>query len=265
MIGSIIGNYIGSAFKESGLKSYNLQESHIISHLSRITGDSVLLCATAEAMLDGSDDFQRYYRHWAERFPSAGYGEGVSSWLHGKSLEGQSLDNGAAVRSGVLGYLNGEKDVLELAEKSASCSHNHPEGIAGAKAMAWTIWALRQGLSADEICQQLTKDYGYAIDFDENKLHKNPTRDSSARHCVPLSVYIALIVSTSYETCMRSCLWVGGDTDSIMAMAGLLKSQQCEVHPDWEIKTKQWLWKNAQPALQVIERFENTPSTATAP
>ncbi|BCS97742.1 hypothetical protein DSLASN_33740 [Desulfoluna limicola] len=262
MIGSIIGNYIGSVFEQNGLKSYNLQENHIISHLSHITGDSVLLCATAEAMLDGSDDFPGYYRHWAERFPNAGYGEGVSSWLHGKSPEGQSSDNGAAARSGVLGYLNGENDVLELAEKSAACSHNHPEGIAGARAMAWTVWALRQGISVDDICQQLTHDYGYAIDYDENELHNSHTRDSSARHSVPLSIYIALKSSTSYEACMRTCLWIGGDTDSIMAMAGLLKSQQCAVQPDWELKTKQWLWKNAQPVLQAVERFENTPSTA---
>lgn len=265
MIGSIIGNYIGSVFEENGLKTYNLQESHIISHLSRITGDSILLCATAEAMLDGSDDFQRYYKNWADRFPGAGYSEGFSSWLFGKSSEGQSLDNGAAARVGVLGYLNGENDVLELAEKSATCSHGHPDGIAGARAMAWTVWALRQGLSVDEICQQLTNDYGYTIDYDENELHKSNTRDSSARHCIPVSVYIALKLSTTYEACLRTCLWIGGDTDSIMAMAGLLKSQQCEVQPDWELKTKQWLWKNAQPVLQVIERFENTPPTVNAP
>lgn len=262
MLGGIIGDYVGSIFEEreakgKGIRTYNLEERFIFSHLSKITDDSVLLSATAECLLDDSDDFASYYRKWAHRYPNAGYGPGFSLWLNGDSKEYQSFGNGAAARAGVIGYLDNEQDVLELARKSAIVSHKHEEGVNGALALAWTVWAVRRNISVEEICRELYKQYGYYINYDMNDLHHNMTFDCSAVNSVPVAIFVALKASYTYENAVRTCMWIGGDTDTIMSMAGIIKSQEYTISCVWEKMIKQWLWKNAQQVLQVNERFES--------
>lgn len=262
MIGGIIGDFVGSVFEERKAKgnpfrTYNLEEKFMFSHLSRITDDSILLTATAECLLDDSDDFESYYKKWAHRYPDAGYGPGFSLWLSGDSDEYTSFGNGAAARAGVLGYLDNEKDVLDLARKSALVSHKHPEGVNGALAMAWVVWALRKGnISVKEICQELYAKYDYYVDYNLTDLQKDMAFDCSAVNTVPIAIYLALKGTETYENCIRTCMWVGGDTDTIMAMAGLIKAQEYTISLVWERTVKQWMWKNAQCVLQVNERFE---------
>ena len=252
-----MGDFIGSVFEGRDFKSYNLDEKKLFNRHSRVTDDSVLLAATAEALLDDSDDFGCYYRRWAQRFPNANYGPCFSLWLNGDSQEHMGFSNGAAVRASVIGYMDDEQDVLDLARKSAVVSHRHPEGINGALAMAWTCWAVRNNISADEICQELYRRYDYYIKYDMADLHHNYTFDCSAINSVPVAIFVALKVAHNYENAMRLCMHIGGDTDSIMAMSGIIKSQECAISVAWQKAVKTWLWCNAQPILDVNERFES--------
>ncbi|MFT6906786.1 MAG: ADP-ribosylglycohydrolase, partial [Oleiphilaceae bacterium] len=262
MLGGIVGDIAGSILEngDQQLRTYNLTTDSIFSPRAVPTDDSVLLAATGAAMLDNSDDFELYYKKFAERHPDAGYGPGFQLWLNGDSQEYQSFGNGAASRAGILGYLDNEQDVLQLARKSAIVSHKHPEGIAGAEAMAWCVWAIRHEYSREEIRLQVYKRWNYYIgrdSYDLKAIHKDAWNfDCSAVNTVPLALHIALFRAHDYESAIRTCQYLGGDVDTIACMAGLLKSQECMINGEWTRRSKQKLWLVAPKILDVVERFD---------
>ncbi|MFL7014438.1 ADP-ribosylglycohydrolase family protein [Vibrio cyclitrophicus] len=263
MIGAIVGDISGSAFEnnQTQLKSYNLSTEQLFSHLARPTDDSVLISATAQAMLDESDDFASYYKHFALAHPNAGYGPGFSSWLNGDSQEYQSFGNGAAVRASVLGYLQNENDVLDLAKRSALVSHRHEEGIAGAEAMAWIVWAVRRGISGGEISQELYHRWNYYVSgspsHDLISLRKQSWFDCSAVNTVPLAIFIACFNSSNFEGAIRSAQFVGGDVDTIAAMSGIIRAQTLPIPFQWEQVSRRILWNKAPLILQTLSQFES--------
>ena len=207
MIGGVIGDFIGSVFEDSSIKSFNL--TPLISRKSHITDDTVLLCATAEALMTNRD-FEFSYRKWAAKYPGIGYGRSTRGWLQTKpGTMGFSYGNGSASRAGVIGFLDiGETEVMKLAKESAECSHGHEEAIHAAQAVALTIHLLKKGHSVDFIEAALYRTFDYIFLYDLVELHENLMFDCSAVTSVPIAIYIALH-SENYEKILRICLYVG--------------------------------------------------------
>lgn len=261
MIGGIIGDIAGSLLEGAQLRTYNLSEAKMFCHKAHPTDDSVLLAATAHAMLDGSDDFGMYYQLYAEFFRDCKFGPSFSHWLTTGKPSESSYTNGPAARAGVLGYLEDENEVLNLAKRSAEATHSHQEAIDGAQATAWVVWAMRKRISAQEICEELYQNWNYYIDQHHShnlaKMRKeNRGLDASAVNTVPLAIFIALYQSHNVETAVRACQYVGGDTDTLACMSGLIKSQEYAPNPTWELMSKQILWRKAPRILQTVEEFE---------
>lgn len=261
MIGGIIGDIAGSLLEESGLRTYNLTEAKIFCAKAHPTDDSVLLAATAQAMLDDSDDFATYYRLYAGIFNDCKYGSSFTHWMTTGEPSNSSYTNGPAARAGVLGYLDSEDEVLSLAKKSVEATHSHQEAIDGAQAIAWMVWAMRKRISAQEICKELYQRWNYFVDQRHShnlaKMRKESRGlDASAINTVPLAIFIALYQSHNVETAVRACQFVGGDTDTLACMAGLIKSQHYAPSAGWERMSKQILWRKARRILQTVEEFE---------
>ncbi|WP_182025883.1 ADP-ribosylglycohydrolase family protein [Vibrio rotiferianus] len=261
MIGGIIGDIAGSLLEGAQLRTYNLSEAKMFCKKAHPTDDSVLLTATAHAMLDDNDDFGKYYRMYANTFNDCQFGSSFSHWLITGEPSVSSYTNGPAARAGVLGYLDNEEEVISLAKKSAEATHSHQEAIDGAVAMAWMVWAMRKRISAQEICEELYQKWNYYVDQTHShnlaKMRKESmVLDASAVNTVPLAIFIALYQSHNVETAVRACQFVGGDTDTLACMSGLIKSQEYAPNPQWEHMSKQILWRKAQPILQVLEQFE---------
>lgn len=261
MIGGIIGDIAGSLLEGAQLRTYNLSEAKMFCHRAHPTDDSILLAATAHAMLDDSDDFALYYQLYAGAFTDCKFGPSFTHWLTTGKPSESSYTNGPAARAGVLGYLDNEDEVLLLARRSAEATHSHREAIDGAMAVAWTTWAMRKRISAQEICEELYQRWNYYVDQSHShnlaKMRKESmVLDASAVNTVPLAIFIALYQSHNVETAVRVCQFVGGDTDTLACMSGLIKSQEYAPNPQWEHMCKQILWRKAQPILQVLEQFE---------
>ncbi|MDW1835732.1 ADP-ribosylglycohydrolase family protein [Vibrio sp. Vb0718] len=261
MIGGIIGDIAGSLLEGAQLRTYNLSEAKMFCHRAYPTDDSILLAATAHAMLDDSDDFASYYRHYAGIFSDCKFGPSFSHWLTTGKPSRDSYTNGPAARAGVFGYLDSEDEVLLLAKRSAESTHSHQEAIDGAQAVAWTIWAMRKRISAQEICEELYQKWNYYVDQTHShnlaKMRREAvSSDASAVTTVPLAIFIALFQSHNVETAVRACQYVGGDTDTLACMSGLIKSQQYAPNPTWEHMSKQLLWRKAPRILQTVQEFE---------
>ena len=101
-------------------------------------------------------------------------------------------------------------------------THNHPEGIKGAEAVAMCIYLAIHGASIDEIKTRMIKDYYPEIaSLDFNELVKNYKFVEICQKSVPQAIYCFLI-SDSIEDAIRNCVAIGGDCDTTGAMAGAI-------------------------------------------
>ena len=141
MLGALVGDIVGSVFERAPHKS---KEFDFISEKSRFTDDSVLTLATADAILHGYG-YMEVFKYWGRCYPHAGYGERFFRWcLSDEKEQGESFGNGSAMRvSPVAWAFDTLDEVLAEAKKSAEPSHNHPEGIKGASAVAAAIFLAR--------------------------------------------------------------------------------------------------------------------------
>tara|TARA_R110000765_G_scaffold423940_1_gene533636 strand:- start:2263 stop:3066 length:804 start_codon:yes stop_codon:yes gene_type:complete len=257
MIGGVIGDFIGSEFEYQSLQTFNLLE--LTSARSTITDESIMLAATADALINNRD-FSECYMNWGHTFTDIEFGPSTSHWLAERDINyvHESYSNGAAARCGIIGTLDIPLfEILQLATDSARCSHNHPEGINAAKSVCYTVWAVRHGKSKEEIYDYLISEFGYLMYYSLEGLKNNLSFDTSAENSVPPAIFLAL-ESKDWDDCIRLSLLCAGaaDTDTIASIACLIKSQTHPIPQKYVTETKKWLFKHYQPVLQMIVEFE---------
>lgn len=158
MIGSIIGDIVGSIYEFSNIKT---KEFPLFSKYCEFTDGSILTVTTADWLLYGGDAAKYYSRYAATHdCPMGGYGSGFSLWVSRMLTDGDfspynSCGNGSAMRVGPVGWLSTNTPcmdknlVLKKAKESATSTHNHPEGIKGAQAIALCIYLARKARKGD--------------------------------------------------------------------------------------------------------------------
>ena len=267
ILAGVIGDFIGSEFEHKSLQTYNLLQ--LTSARSTITDESVMLAATADALIHHDKTFEQCYMNWGHAFSDIEFGPSTSHWLAERDVNyvHESYSNGAAGRCGIIGTLDIPLDhILQLATESSRCSHNHPEAINAAKAVCYTVWAVRHGKGKMEIYDYLISEYGYLMYYTIDGLKKHFSFDTSAENSVPPAIFLAL-ESKDFEDCIRLCLYAAGraDTDSVASIACLIKSQSHPIPKKYVTETKKWLFKHHQPVLQMIEEFEAKRGTCKLP
>jgi ADP-ribosylglycohydrolase len=98
-------------------------------------------------------------------------------------------------------------------------SHNHPEGIRGAVAVSTIIYLCRKGASKAEIKDFVTKKIKYNVDFTLDQIRSKYKFDESCQGTVPVAI-VAFLESTSFIDCIQNAISVGGDADTLTAIAG---------------------------------------------
>ncbi len=149
MLGAIIGDIVGSRWEFNPTNDYDFE---LFSKENGFTDDTICTIAVADALLHGSDDYGNYIHAWCRKYPHpmGGYGGRFAKWVASDNPQPYgSYGNGSAMRvSPVAYYYEDEYQMLKAAEATAACTHNHPEGIKGAKTVAMAIHTameLRQG------------------------------------------------------------------------------------------------------------------------
>lgn len=144
MLGAIIGDIAGSKYEFNNTFDYDFE---MFGEGCDFTDDTICTVAIADAILNGRN-YQESLLDWCRRYPSpkGAYGGRFAGWI--RSLDPQpynSFGNGSAMRVSPVAWLFDDlSQVLEEAEKTAFPTHNHPEGIKGAKAVAHAIWHFRK-------------------------------------------------------------------------------------------------------------------------
>lgn len=217
MLGAIAGDIIGSRFEFHNLKN---EEFEFFTEESHFTDDTVLTCATAEAILQKTA-YEEKYCEYLNRYPRASCGASFVRWGCGKQKQPyNSYGNGSAMRVSPVAYAF---DTLELvlaeAKKSAEVTHNHPEGIKGAQAVAGAIFLARTGATKEEIKSYIKGQFGYFLDFDLEELKKYYKYDITCQGTVPQAIFCFLI-SNHFEDAIRKAISIGGDSDTLGCITG---------------------------------------------
>lgn len=219
MIGAIAGDVIGSVHEGAPPQAKNFP---LFVPDSRFTDDTVLTIAVASAIREGSE-FGTAIRQWGRRYPHAGYGGQFRNWLFREDAEPyNSFGNGSAMRVAAVGWAFEDLDVvLRKAAESAEVTHNHPEGIKGAQAVAATILLARQGRTKAQIADLMSKRFGYDCTIDLGVLQKRAKFDVTCQGTVPAAT-VAFLQSTDFEDAVRNAVSLGGDADTLACIAGAM-------------------------------------------
>ena len=243
MLGAITGDTIGSVYEFRNTKDYDFK---LFLSNSAYTDDSIMTMAVAYWLLkdkehsyQGLEDIMVLFAQNAP-CPMGGYGAGFYTWLYRpdelyvfddsfgdapyESKTGRhpygSWGNGSAMRVSAVGwFFDTIEETESVAEISAAITHNHPEGIKGAKATAAAIWMARNGKSKEEIREYIEKSYGYDLRKTWEDWHYAYYWQSSCQGTVPQAI-IAFLDSTDFEDAIRKAVSLGGDSDTLACITG---------------------------------------------
>ena len=265
MLGAIIGDIAGSKYEFNNTFDYDFE---MFGEGCDFTDDTICTVAVADAILNGRS-YQESLLDWCRRYPSpkGAYGGRFAQWI--RSLDPQpynSFGNGSAMRVSPVAWLFDDlSQVLEEAEKTALPTHNHPEGIKGAKAVAHAIWYFRKSKFSEESKDseneetkglknenaKASKDEyktiqgfmsiarSYYEDFD-TRVYPKGKFDETCMDAVPLSFYL-LSQASSFEDAIRLAISHGGDSDTIGAIVGSIAEARFGIPQEMKEKALSYL------------------------
>ena len=260
MLGAIIGDIAGSRFEWNNKKR---KEFELLSHSKGCepTDDSIMTFAVAQALLDCGGSFERLAEHTilrmqelGRRYPGAGYGGRFMKWIREKDPQPyNSWGNGAAMRVSPCGFFAKTlEEAIALSKAVTEVTHNHPEGIKGAEATAVAIFLAREGRSLTEVREHIDANY-YHMDFTLVEIRPGYTFDVSCQGSVPQALE-AFFESTGFEDTIRNAISIGGDSDTIAAIAGGVAEAYYGI-PD-EIRLRALTFLDAR-QLAILYAFES--------
>lgn len=224
MLGAIVGDIIGSAYEFTEQKRYDFE---LLPQGSRFTDDSVMTIAVAYWLAhydeNGLTDAQLIatMQGVGRKYPFAGYGSSFNSWLWSENPQPyNSWGNGAAMRVSPVGlYAETLDEALDLAKRTAEVSHNHPEGIKGAQAVASAVWMAMHKHTKDEIRDYITETFHYDLTRTVDEIRPGYQWDVSCKGSVPESI-ICFLEGKDFVDVVRLAVSLGGDADTMACIAG---------------------------------------------
>lgn len=223
MLGAIIGDIVGSTREWNNVKT---EDFELLPEGSRFTDDTVMTLAVAKWLIDDpkheADTLVSIMQEMGRRYPNAGYGGMFYRWLQSDNPQPYgSYGNGSAMRVSPVGmYAKSLDEALELATLTAVVTHNHPEGIKGAQAIAAAVYMqLNERFDAQgEIKRYVEKHFGYNLGVKLENIRDAYRFDSSCQGSVPIAIMAYLQRHNALDT-LRLAISMGGDSDTIGCMA----------------------------------------------
>lgn len=228
---AIAGDMIGSPYERKGSRIKTTQFP-LFNEKSHPTDDSMMTIAVANALTsvykgcDTPDEVimeavTKAMQDMGHRYPDAGYGGSFQKWLDDPKPYG-SWGNGSAMRVSPVAYVTySPSEVLRLARLTAEVSHNDPEGVKGAQAVAIAVLYARKGCSKSTIKSAIENLFGYDLNRTVDEIRPGYGFDVSCPGSVPEAI-IAFLDSSSYVDAVRKAVSLGGDADTQACIAGAI-------------------------------------------
>jgi len=253
MLGTIIGDIVGSRFEYNNTDRTDFD---LFTPECSYTDDTICTVAVADAILNGNS-YKESLLKWCRKYPDpkGAYGRSFESWIHQKDPKPyNSYGNGSAMRVGPVGWaFDSEKEVLEQAKLTAIISHNHPEGVRGAQCVAALIYSLRKRnirKRVSDITLFVRSKFGYTIPSLKSLKSAN-TFDCTCQGTVPQAIR-CFMQSKYFEDTIRITMSIGGDSDTLGAIAGSIAETWFDIPEQIKSKALEYL---PDDMIEVIDRF----------
>jgi poly(ADP-ribose) glycohydrolase ARH3 len=213
------------------------------------TDDTQMAIGVSEALIERGEIVEEVLcrAFVANYLPSRGYGRGARAVLEAmedgrdyrqvaqQHFPGGSFGNGAAVRVAPVGLLfrDDRRRLWDQARRSALPTHLHPLGIEGAQLLALAV-ALgsgmerfdRAGFFAELLGACESEEYRAKIEVAARVRTPDDLAALGNRiealHSVPTAIASFALTPESFEATVSNVIFLGGDTDTLAAMAGAL-------------------------------------------
>lgn len=259
MIGAIIGDIAGSRFEFDNCRSKTFDAFH---PSCTFTDDSIMTLAIGEALLETAPDFSalseaavRCMRAIGQPYPHCGYGGRFFEWMYRPDPKPYySFGNGAAMRvGGCIWAARSLEEAKRLARDVTAVTHNHPEGIKGAEATVVAGYLARSGYDKAEIRRVIEASY-YPIDFTLDDIRETYRFNETCQDTVPQAL-AAFFESEDFEDTLRSAISIGGDSDTLAAIACSVAEAYYGVPNGMRASAEAYLDANL---LGILHRFESS-------
>jgi len=239
MLGAIIGDIVGSVYE---FDNYRAKDFEPFFHLeAAFTDDTVCTIAVADALVNGKDPASTL-REWGRRYwHNGGWGHLFALWISTNDMSPyNSYGNGAAMRVSAAGLLaKSVKDAIALSNRVTEVTHNHPEGLRGAGATAVAIHLARTGQRAADIRHAISRQFGYDLTPTVDQIRPEYRYTESCQDTVPQALTCAF-EAENFEDAIRNAISIGGDSDTIAAIAGSVAEALFGISE--EMATKAWTY-----------------------
>jgi len=241
MLGAIVGDVVGSIYEWDNIK---VKDFPFFSKTCFFTDDTVMTIAVADALMRSKNienelelELVTKLKAYGRKYPYSGYGGHFKMWLSSDETKPyNSYGNGSAMRVSSASWLANSLEEAELlAEETAKVTHNHFEGIKGAKATASAIYLARLGKSKAQIKAYIEDTYAYDLNRTLDAIRPGYRFDVTCQGSVPEAI-IAFLESHDFEDAIRNAISLGGDSDTLAAITGSIAEAAYGI-PD-EIKSE---------------------------
>lgn len=249
MIGALIGDIAGSVYETCNYVTDQPASINLMRGDCHFTDDSILTIAIAEACLisinrkkgwhnesvngkksiedkekgESKNVYANCLRKWTRLYPDKHFcfGNSFLRWAVNDTADAyNSWGNGSAMRAGPIGWaFETLAATLAEAKKSAEVTHNHPEGIRGAQAVAASIFLARQQHSKENIKTYIVQQFGYDLSRSLDSIRPQHKFDVSCQQSVPQAL-TAFFESASFEHSLQLAISIGGDSDTLACVTG---------------------------------------------
>jgi ADP-ribosylglycohydrolase len=219
MLGAIIGDIVGSVYE---FRNYRAKDFDPLFHPKAFfTDDTVCTVAVADALVNRRHPAEAL-RAWGHRYwDNGGWGMRFAEWIADDTMGPYgSFGNGAAMRVSPAGLLARTlEEAIALSDRVTEVTHNHPEGLRGGAATAVAIYLARTGTHAANIRARISDTFGYDLSLTVDEIRPNYRYNERSQDTVPQALTCAL-EATDFEDAIRNAISIGGDSDTIAAIAG---------------------------------------------
>ena len=219
MLGAIIGDIVGSVYEFNNYRHKNF--SPLFNKDSFFTDDTICTIGVADALVHDADPAHTL-QSWCRRYKHVGgWGNRFYDWIEEDTLSPYgSFGNGAAMRVSPAGLLASNlEEAVEMSKRVTEITHDHQEGLRGAAATASAIYWAKRGAPPHEVRQLVSDAYGYDMSRSVDDIRPTYHFNETCMETVPEALTCAL-EANSYEDAIRNAVSIGGDSDTIAAIAG---------------------------------------------
>jgi ADP-ribosylglycohydrolase len=264
MIGAIIGDIVGSPYEGAGLNFVDDKNFPLFDERnSRFTDDTVLTCATANAILGSlygyAPNFHLEYKEWALKYPNKGYGSGFQEWVDkGGITINESYANGCMMRcSPIALYYDDFNEAKMKAFQSITMTHHSPESARGVQSIVSAIYMALHGSTKLQIKAYVEETFGHMLNMTVEELRLMPKTTIRCNVTAPQAL-ICFMESDDYESAIRNAVYTKGDTDTIAAIAGSIAEAFYGVRSIPQFMIDEAKQRLTPEIIELINQFYNT-------